>query len=128
MKDSKKGFLHMQHGKRLSKIECPSSSDERERTSRVPYANDVVSIMYAMKCTRPNAQYALCILIHFQDNSSDSHWTPVKNILKYLRKTKDMFMVYGGKNELRVTCYTYTRFQIDRDNSSSHLGWEFLLN
>ncbi|GJU55362.1 kinase-like domain-containing protein [Tanacetum coccineum] len=26
----------------------------------------------------------------------DLHWTTVKNILKYLRNTKDMFLVYGG--------------------------------
>ncbi|GKA13037.1 putative retrotransposon protein [Tanacetum coccineum] len=26
----------------------------------------------------------------------DLQWTTVKNILKYLRKTKDMFLVYGG--------------------------------
>ncbi|GJZ12875.1 retrotransposon protein, putative, ty1-copia subclass [Tanacetum coccineum] len=35
------------------------------------------------------------------------HWTTVKNILKYLRNTKDMFLVYGGNMELRahVSCY-----------------------
>ncbi|GJZ12566.1 retrotransposon protein, putative, ty1-copia subclass, partial [Tanacetum coccineum] len=27
---------------------------------------------------------------------SDLHWTTVKNILKYLRNTKDMFLIYGG--------------------------------
>ena len=29
----------------------------------------------------------------------------VKNILKYLRRTKDMFLVYGGENELIVNGY-----------------------
>ncbi|GJW96385.1 ribonuclease H protein, partial [Tanacetum coccineum] len=28
-------------------------------------------------------------------NPGDLHWTTVKNILKYLRNTKDMFLVYG---------------------------------
>ncbi|GKB34263.1 hypothetical protein Tco_0879205 [Tanacetum coccineum] len=34
----------------------------------------------------------------------DLHWTTVKNILKYLRNTKDMFLVYRGdlKRELRL--------------------------
>ncbi|GKC06803.1 hypothetical protein Tco_0998413 [Tanacetum coccineum] len=27
---------------------------------------------------------------------SDAHWTAVKSILKYLRNTKDMFLVYEG--------------------------------
>ncbi|GKG25569.1 hypothetical protein Tco_0398715, partial [Tanacetum coccineum] len=29
-------------------------------------------------------------------NPGDLHWTTVKNILKYLRNTKDMFLVYEG--------------------------------
>ncbi|GJZ56300.1 hypothetical protein Tco_0611493, partial [Tanacetum coccineum] len=43
------------------------------------------------------------------------HWTAVKIILKYLRNTKDMFLVYGGnmKRELRVFCYTDARYLTD---------------
>nr|GEX41098.1 hypothetical protein [Tanacetum cinerariifolium] len=32
----------------------------------------------------------------FQQNPSDLYWTAVKKILKYLRNTKDMFLVYRG--------------------------------
>nr|GEY53079.1 hypothetical protein [Tanacetum cinerariifolium] len=36
------------------------------------------------------------------ENPSDAHWIVVKNIIKYLCNTKDMFLVYGGdtKREL----------------------------
>ncbi|GJX42209.1 retrotransposon protein, putative, ty1-copia subclass [Tanacetum coccineum] len=34
-------------------------------------------------------------------NPGKGHWTAVKNILKYLRNTKDMLLVYGGEEELR---------------------------
>ncbi|GJZ99211.1 hypothetical protein Tco_0671762 [Tanacetum coccineum] len=49
--------------------------------------------------------------------SSELHWTAVKNILKYLRNTKDMFLVYGGnpKAELRVDCYCNAGFKTDID-------------
>nr|GEZ57389.1 hypothetical protein [Tanacetum cinerariifolium] len=42
-----------------------------------------------------------------KENPGELHWTDVKTILKYLRNTKDMFLVYGGnpKAELRVECY-----------------------
>ena len=33
------------------------------------------------------------------------HWIAVKNILKYLRRTKDTFLVYGGEEELVVNGY-----------------------
>ncbi|GJU20127.1 retrotransposon protein, putative, ty1-copia subclass [Tanacetum coccineum] len=31
-----------------------------------------------------------------QQNSSEPHWTAIKIILKYLRNTKDMVLIYGG--------------------------------
>nr|GEW49361.1 hypothetical protein [Tanacetum cinerariifolium] len=40
-------------------------------------------------------------------NPGKIHWTPVKTILKYLRNTKDMVLMYGEKPEaeLKVSCY-----------------------
>nr|GEX75008.1 retrotransposon protein, putative, Ty1-copia subclass [Tanacetum cinerariifolium] len=53
------------------------------------------------------------------------HWTAVKNILKYLRNTKDMFSVYGGnmERELRVSCYTDAGYLTDADNLKSQTGY-----
>nr|GEV11133.1 hypothetical protein [Tanacetum cinerariifolium] len=49
---------------------------------------------------------------------SKVHWTVVKNILKYLHNTKDMFLLYGGdtKRELRVSCYTDVGYLTDADD------------
>lgn len=46
----------------------------------------------------------------------------VKNFIKYLSKTRDMYLVYGGKKELRVTSYSDAIFQTDRNDSCSQLG------
>nr|GEY67007.1 hypothetical protein [Tanacetum cinerariifolium] len=73
--------------------------------SRVPYASVVGSIMYAMTCTRPDVSFALSMVSRHQQNPGEGHWTYVKNIIKYLRNTKDMFLVYVGEEELRVTGY-----------------------
>jgi hypothetical protein len=35
MEEAKKGFLPMSHGIHLSKTRCPSTTDERERMSRI---------------------------------------------------------------------------------------------
>ncbi|GKE22968.1 retrotransposon protein, putative, ty1-copia subclass, partial [Tanacetum coccineum] len=63
-------------------------------------------------------------------NPGESHWTAVKNILKYLRNTKDMFLVYGGnpEAELRVNCYCDAGFETDRDDTKSQTGYAFSLN
>ncbi|GJZ24333.1 retrotransposon protein, putative, ty1-copia subclass [Tanacetum coccineum] len=47
----------------------------------------------------------------FQQNPGDLHWTTVKNIMKYLRNTKDMFLVYE-----------------DADDLKSQIGYVFVLN
>jgi len=36
---------------------CPKTSEEKYKMSRVPYASDVGSLMYAMICTRFNICY-----------------------------------------------------------------------
>ncbi|KAL4281328.1 hypothetical protein GQ457_03G021410 [Hibiscus cannabinus] len=100
--ESKRGFLPMRHGISLSKEMCPSTPQERERMSQIPYALAIGSIMYAMICTRPDLSYALSMTSRYQANPGEGHWTTVKNILKYLRRTKDVFLVYGGEEELRI--------------------------
>ena len=66
--------------------------------------------MYAMICTRLDVSYALSVASTYQTNLGESHWTLVKTIRKYLRRTKDVFLVYGGEEELVVNGYTNVSF------------------
>ncbi|KAI5444120.1 hypothetical protein KIW84_012653 [Lathyrus oleraceus] len=97
MHDSKKGFIPMQHGSCLSKTQSPSTKEERDRMNKIPYASVIGSIMYAVLCTRPDVSYALSVTSRYQSDPSDAHWVAVKNILKYLRRTKDSFLIYVGQ-------------------------------
>ena len=94
---------------------------------RIPYASAIGSIMYAMLCTRLDISYALSITSRYQANPGEKHWIAVKNILKYLRRTKDMFLVYEG-TKLIVRCYTDSSFQSDQDDLKSQSGYVFILN
>ncbi len=51
----------------------------------------------------------------------------MKNILKYLRRTKDMFLIYR-ESELKVSGYKDASLQIDKDDYRSQSGFIFLLN
>nr|GEV12240.1 zinc finger, CCHC-type [Tanacetum cinerariifolium] len=66
----------------------------------------------------------------FQQNPCDEDWIAVKKILKYLRNTKDMFLVYGGnmERELRVSCYSDAGYLTDAGNLNSQTGYVFVLN
>ncbi|KAK8557982.1 hypothetical protein V6N13_050332 [Hibiscus sabdariffa] len=107
---------------------CPSTPQERERMSQIPYASAIGSIMYAMICTRPDLSYALSMTSQYQENPGEGHWIAVNNILKYLIRTKDAFLVYGGEEELAIKGYTDASSQTDKDDSRSQPGFLFYLN
>ncbi|KAL4028497.1 hypothetical protein IC575_011694 [Cucumis melo] len=93
----------------------------------IPYASAVGSLMYAMLCTRPDICYAVGIVSRYQSNPGLAHWTAVKTILKYPRRTRDYMLVYGSK-DLILTGYTDSDFQTDRDSRKSTSGSVFTLN
>ncbi|GJV39606.1 retrotransposon protein, putative, ty1-copia subclass [Tanacetum coccineum] len=103
MENSKRGTIPMQEKLKLSKSDGASTPTEKRCMSNIPYALAVGSIMYV---------------------------TTVKNILKYLWNTKDMFLVYGGdmKRELRVSCYTDAGYLTDVDDLKSQARYVFVLN
>ena len=84
--------------------------------------------MYAMLCTRPDVCLAISLAGRYQSNLGVDHRTVVKNILKYLKRTKDMFLVYGGDKELAVNVYTDESFDTDPDDSKSQTRYVFILN
>ena len=92
MQDSKRSFFPISHGIKLSKSQCPTTKDERERMDKIPHASAIGSIMYVMLCTQLDVSYALSMTSRFQSDPGECHWIVVKNILKYLRKTKDIFL------------------------------------
>nr|GEY21040.1 putative retrotransposon protein [Tanacetum cinerariifolium] len=124
------GYLNEEEELKLSKSQGASTPAELKRMKNVPYASAVGSIMYAVRCSRPDVAFAQNVTSRFQQNPGDIHWTTVKNIMKYLRNTKDMLLVYGGdlKRELRVSCYTDVEYLMDADDLKSQTGYVFILN
>ena len=60
----------------------------------VPYASAVGSLMYAMLCTRPDICFAVGMVSRYQSNPGREHWTAVKHILKYLKRTRNYMLIY----------------------------------
>ncbi|GJR82292.1 retrotransposon protein, putative, ty1-copia subclass [Tanacetum coccineum] len=130
MDNSKRGSIPMQVGLHLKKSQCATTSAEMKCMQNVPYASAIGSIMYVVRCTRPDVAFVQNITSRFQQNPSEAHWIAVKNILKYLRNTKDTILVYGRnpEAELQVKCYCDAGFETDRDDTKSQTGYVFILN
>ncbi|KAL0427741.1 UNVERIFIED_CONTAM: Copia protein [Sesamum latifolium] len=97
MEHSKRGFLPMRHGVKLSKKQSPETDEELKR------------------------------MLDISGCAGVAHWTAVKTILTYLRRTKDMFLVYDG-GELILEGYSDASFQSDDDDAKSQSGFVFRLN
>ncbi|PKI34739.1 hypothetical protein CRG98_044877 [Punica granatum] len=83
-----------------------------------PHASVIGNLMYVMLCTRLNIAYVVSVTSRYQSNPGVNHWTTVNNILKYLRRTKDMVLIYRG-GELRLDGFTNSDFQSDVDDQNS---------
>ena len=107
---------------------APLQPNKRDRMDQIPYASAIRSIMYVMLCTRPDVSYALSMTSRYQSDPGESHWIAVKNILKYLRRTQEYFLIYGGNDELTVKGYSDASFQTDQDDYRSQSGFVFCIN
>ncbi|KAL0455687.1 UNVERIFIED_CONTAM: Retrovirus-related Pol polyprotein from transposon TNT 1-94 [Sesamum latifolium] len=127
MEHSKRGLLPMRHGIKLSKKQSSKTDEELKRMSNIPYASFVGSIQYVVQCTRPDVAYALSVMSRYQACAGKAHWGAVKSILKYLKRTKDMFLIYGG-GELILEGYSDASFQSNDDDAKSQSDFVFKLN
>ncbi|GKE71151.1 retrotransposon protein, putative, ty1-copia subclass [Tanacetum coccineum] len=66
MENSKRGSIPMQEKLRLSKSQGASTPAELKRMQNVPYASAVGSIIYGVRCTRPDVAFAQNITSRFQ--------------------------------------------------------------
>ena len=71
---------HLKLSSRLS----PTTDEEREYMAKVPYANVVGSLMYAMVCTIPDISQAVSVVSRYMHDPGKGHWQAVRWILRYL--------------------------------------------
>nr|GEX64676.1 hypothetical protein [Tanacetum cinerariifolium] len=75
MENSKRGSIPMQEKLKLRKLQGASTPAEMMRMQNVLYASAVGSVMYVVRCTRPDVAFAQNITSRFQQNPSDIYWT-----------------------------------------------------
>ncbi|GKB76863.1 putative retrotransposon protein, partial [Tanacetum coccineum] len=79
----------------LNKTQGASTPEEVKRMQNVPYALAVGSIMYAVRCIRPDVEFTQNITSYFQQNPGKPHWTAfLQNILdlyfKHFKLSEDV--------------------------------------
>ena len=98
MEQSKKEFLPVLQGVKLSKTQNPTTTKDRERMKVIPYASAIGSIKYAMLCTRPIVYIAMSLAKGYNSDPGVDHWTAVKIILSGIRICFSIMEVTKGSS------------------------------
>jgi hypothetical protein len=102
---------------KLTNEMCPTTHEEIEYMSRVPYSSAVGSLMYAMVCTRPDIAHVVGVVSRYMNNPGKEHWETVKWILRYLRGTTTHALCFGGSD-------TFLQGYVDSDMAGDKIHQE----
>ena len=97
--------------------------------SKVPYEHAVDSLMYLMVCTRPDLALSMGKVSRYMSNPGKVHWEAVKWILRYLKGTKDVGLLFDGKSDRAklLLGYVDADYRQDLDGRRSTTGYIFTL-
>ncbi|CAB1102198.1 unnamed protein product [Ectocarpus sp. CCAP 1310/34] len=84
------------------------------------------SLLYLAQCTRYDLSYAVHQLTRACANPAQVHMAAAKHLLRYLRGTPDLPIVYK-KGQFRLSCFTDSSFGANPDNRRSPTGYLFSL-
>src|SRR3954463_5205472 len=120
MEQSKKEFLPVLQGVKLSKTQNPTTAEDRKRMKVVPYALAIGSIKYAMLCTRSIVYPTLILAREDNGDLGVDHWIAVKIILSGIRIC---FSIMDVTKRFVVKGYVDANFDTDLDDSKSQSGY-----
>ena len=120
MEQSKKEFLPVLQGVKLSKTQNLTTAENRERMKVIPYASAIGSIKYAMLCTRSIVYPTLILAREYNSDLGVDHWTAVKIILSGIRIC---FSIMEVTKRFAVKGYVDANFDTDLDDCKSQSGY-----
>ena len=91
------------------------------------YQAIVGSLLYLSTKTRPDIAYAVSSVARFCANPTKEHWTAVKRILRYLKGTSNLGLLYREDTPAEITGYSDADWAGDVGDRKSTSGYVFIL-
>ena len=91
MQDCKGAFTPMDAKAEFSKETSNTATKEEIKL----YQAMIGSVMYCMVETRPDIAFAVSVLSRYSSNPNMAHFTAVKRLLRYLKRTAEYSITYG---------------------------------
>jgi transposase InsO family protein len=89
----------------------------------VPYSEAVGSLLYLAVCTRPDLSHSVGMLSRFVGDPKDCHWHAVKSIMRYLRGTVKLGIMFqkGGGGLIGYSDSDYGGDLVKRRSTSGYV-------
>lgn len=110
---------------RLSKEMSPKDECEKQRMTSVPFRELIGGLQFLAQCTRPDIAYAVNSVSSFSSNPGEAHWTAAKRILRYLKGTKLMKLVYMKQEDGSFKGFSDADWGNDPESRRSITGYVF---
>ena len=78
MKEAKSVSSPLGNHFKLSRLLCPTTQEEKDKMTCIPYSSAVGSLMYVMVCTRPDIAHAVGVVSRYLSNPGREHCEAVK--------------------------------------------------
>ena len=95
MSDCNPTHTPMEENLKLSTRMSPDTPEERAEMKAYPYRELIGKLLYLAVATRPDIAYVVGVLCRFVENPGMDHWNAAKRVLRYLKGTADMRLVYS---------------------------------
>lgn len=108
------------------KLYTPDTQDSVEIE---PYRAAVGMLNFLSVQTRPDIAFAVSYLSRFNSRHNDSHWSAVKHLLRYVKRTRSHKLVFGSKRAQNgfVEGYADADYAGDVDTRRSTTGFVFFV-
>ena len=108
-------------------VKLVSGESSNDSCNQQLYQAVVGSLLYLSTKTRPDIAYAVSSVARFCASPTKEHWTAVKRILRYLKGTSKLGLLYRDNTSTEITGYSDADWAGDVGDRKSTSGYAFLL-
>ncbi|GJY45093.1 zinc finger, CCHC-type containing protein [Tanacetum coccineum] len=118
MMESNDTKIPMDPGTKLVKAEDGNSAD-------ATYYRSLIGCLRYLLHTRPDLSYSVGLLSRFMQEPKDHHLKAIKQVIRYIKGTKEHGIVYKKDGDCKITGYSDSSYGIDIDQGEGTTGIVF---
>jgi len=128
LKNEKQVAIPIQPNHKLTVDLADEQEKLRAEVDSTTYRQAIGKLMYLMTCTRPDICYAVSVLSRFMTAPREKHWRHVKQLLRYVKSTRDYALIFPRSNSTTLSGYSDSDHAGDLGDRKSTGGFVFILS